>query len=436
MRCSSAAAVEVIAERVGFQHIGTILPILVIAPGCIDHLVGVRKGDLADSCRRGVRTAINRICLRLRPADKDNFFTIHIGIRGSSSQCNFIAGKMDIAIRWHIAHRAALLRIAVVGQLVFFQIVCHFVSIAVGGPNGVDIGVAVGIGVFAGIGSISSDGCLIQHGDLCHNAILQSIILRLGFNHLIQYRRGAPAYENVSIIGKCLGFYIAGSISRRFIMRYFSTRDHTADGKRSLTAYHMMMGTDIIRTDIVIAMVTNMNGIIIVIGISVAVGIRRIDCIKGDIVGGHGVFIRRDDLVDGLLHRIRLKYICDLLLTPANENRILTFFQLLRTSIIRCDLFACDMRCGLRHSACRITVTVIGYRIELFHHCGNSCVLFYYQSFQSVKTSFSVSISLIADLPADKAIAFISCYCRDNISQCFPVPYLFRFRLCTLCCRK
>ena len=54
-------------------------------------------------------------------------------------------------------------------------------------------------------------------------------------------------------------------------------------------------------------------------------------------MGGHGVFIRRDDLVDGLLLRVLFEYIGNLCFTPTNENRILIFFQVSRAGIIRLD---------------------------------------------------------------------------------------------------
>ena len=58
-RSIPTAAVEVIGEGIGLQHVGCSVVILVIAPCGVNRLICRFKGNLCDGSRRGVRAAEN-----------------------------------------------------------------------------------------------------------------------------------------------------------------------------------------------------------------------------------------------------------------------------------------------------------------------------------------------------------------------------------------
>ena len=178
--------------------------------------------------------------------------------------------------------------------------------------------------------------------------------------------------------GKGVGSHLAAGIGCRFIMAQALAGNRTAGGELCRCACHMMMGTENVFTNIVIAVVTDMDGIIVVIRIAVAVAVHRIDGIKRNIMSGHDVLIMRDNLADILLRRIFRKNLLDLRFTPADEDRLFALFQILRAGIIRADLLALDMRGGLRSICSAASVEVIGEGIEFFYfrfngHIAGNC---------------------------------------------------------------
>ena len=175
-------------------------------------------------------------------------------------------------------------------------------------------------------------------------------------------------------MGSCLA---AGSRCR-FIMAQALAGNRTAGGELRRCTCHMMMGTEDVFTNIVIAVVTDMDSIIVVIRLAVAVGVHRIDGIKRNILGGHDVLIMRDNLADILLRRIFRKRVRDLLFTPTDKNRLFALFQISRAGIIRADLLALDMRGGRRSRCSAAAVEVIGEGIEFFYfrfngHIAGNC---------------------------------------------------------------
>ena len=58
-RCNFVAAVEVIGEGIGLQHIRCSVVILIIAPCGVNFLICRSKGNLSDRCRCVVRAAEN-----------------------------------------------------------------------------------------------------------------------------------------------------------------------------------------------------------------------------------------------------------------------------------------------------------------------------------------------------------------------------------------
>ena len=181
--------------------------------------------------------------------------------------------------------------------------------------------------------------------------------------------------------GKGVGSHLAAGSRCRFIMAQALAGNRTAGGELRRCACHMMMGTENVFTNIVIAVVTDMDGIIVVIRIVVAVAVHRVDGIKRNILGGHDVLIMRDDLVDVRLRRVFRKRVRDLLFTPTDEDRLFALFQISRAGIIRADLLALDMRGGRRSRCSAASVEVIGEGIEFFyfrckgHIAGNYCIL-------------------------------------------------------------
>ena len=104
----------------------------------------------------------------------------------------------------------------------------------------------------------------------------------------------------------------------------------------------MVMGADYIPAVIVIAVVTDMDSIIIVIRPTIVISIYRPDRVEGNIMVGHFVLVVGNDLSNRLLSRVCLKNSRDLLQTPAGKDCSI-FFQSLRTSINRRDFFTFDM---------------------------------------------------------------------------------------------
>ena len=93
--------------------------------------------------------------------------------RHCCAQCNLVARDVGICIRRQVCHSAALLGIAIVGQRILFQIVLYIIPVAVGGPDGVHIGVAVCVGVLAGIFGVLIGNIitrLFQHRNLVLDA--------------------------------------------------------------------------------------------------------------------------------------------------------------------------------------------------------------------------------------------------------------------------
>ena len=175
-------------------------------------------------------------------------------------------------------------------------------------------------------------------------------------------------------MGSCLA---AGSRCR-VIMAQALAGNRTAGGELRRCAYHMVVGAKNVRIVAVVAVVTDMDGIIIVIRIVVAVAVHRVDGIKRNILGGHDVLIMRDNLVDVRLRRVFRKRVRDLLFTPTDEDRLFALFQISRAGIIRADLLALDMRGGRRSRCSAAAVEVIGEGIEFFYfrfngHIAGNC---------------------------------------------------------------
>ena len=193
----------------------------------------------------------------------------------------------------------------------------------------------------------------------------------------------------------------------------------TVGGKFRRCTCHMMMGTENVFTNIVIAVVTDMDGIIIVIRIAVAVAVHRIDGVEGDITGGHFVLIRRDDLVDILLRRVFRKRLLDLSFTPANKNRLFALFQISRVGIIRADLLSLNMPGGRRSVCSAAAVKVIGEGIELFYF---RCKGYIAGNCYFPELIGGICVGSLRPVPG-KAIAFIGRYCRDS-HKLLTVPHL------------
>ena len=175
-----------------------------------------------------------------------------------------------------------------------------------------------------------------------------------------------------------MGSHLVAGSRCRFIMAQALAGNRTAGGELCRCACHMMVGAEDVFTNIVIAVITNMDGTVVVIRIAVAVGIRRINGVEDDIMSGHCVFIRRDNLVDVVLRCVCRKRLRDLLFTPTDEDRILAIFQIPRAGIIRSELLALDMRGGLRSICSAASVEVIGEGIEFFYfrfngHIAGNC---------------------------------------------------------------
>ena len=157
--------------------------------------------------------------------------------------------------------------------------------------------------------------------------------------------------------------------------------NRTAGGELLRCSCHMVVRADNVRIVAVVAVVTDMDGIIVVIRVAVAVAVHRVDGIKRNILGGHDVLIMRDNLVDIPLLRVFRKRILNLRITPADEDRLIALFQIFRAGIIRADLLALDMRGGRRSRCPAASVEVIGEGIELFYFrrkgciAGNYCIL-------------------------------------------------------------
>ena len=220
--------------------------------------------------------------------------------------------------------------------------------------------------------------------------------------------------------GKGVGSHLAAGSRCRFIMAQSLAENRTVGGELRRCACHMMMGTENVFTNIVIAVVTDMDGIIIVIRIAVAVAVHRIDGVEGDITGGHFVLIRRDDLGDVLLRRVFRKRLLDLSFTPADKNRLFALFQISRAGIIRADLLSLNMPGGRRSVCSAAAVEVIGERIELFYfrckgYIAGNCYFL----------ELVGGVCLVSDRPVSgEAIAFISGNCWDHVSQFVPMPHL------------
>ena len=334
-------------------------------------------------------------------------------------QCNLVVRDVDICIRRQVCHSAALLGIAIVGQRILFQIVRYIIPVAVGGPDGVHIGVAVIIGV-------SAVSLRLFHSYFCHNAARQSIIISLGFDNGVQNRRCAPADEDVVVtsggilVGKGVGSHLAAGSRCRFIMAQALAGNRTAGGELRRCACHMMMGTEDVFTNIVIAVVTDMNSIIVVIRVAVVVGVHRVDGVEGNITGRHCVFVRGDNRVDVVLRRVCRKRVRDLFFTPTDEDRILAILQILRAGIIRPDLLALDMRGGLRSRCPAASVEVIVEGMELFYfrckgHIAGNCYF--------LELVGGVCVGSLRPVSGE-AIAFIGGDCWDHVPQFGPVPHL------------
>ena len=329
---------------------------------------------------------------------------------------------MDICIRRQLSHSAALLGIAIVGQRILFQIVRDIIPVAVGGPYGVDIGVAVCVGVLAGVFGVLSRNAVArrcQHGDRRHNAVRQSVILRLGFDHFVQDWLGAPTNKDIGAVGKGVGSHPAAGSRCRFIMAQALAGNRTVGGELRRCSCHMVVRADNVRMVAVVTVVTDMDGIIVVIRFAVAVSVHRVDGIEGNITGWHCVFIRRDDLGDVLLCRVFRKRLLDLRFTPAGKNRLFALFQFLRVGIIRSDLLALDMRGGLRSVCSAAAVKVIGERIELFYF---RCKGYIAGNCYFLELVGGVCVGSVRPV-AGEAIACIGVDVRDSI-KLLAVPHL------------
>ena len=326
---------------------------------------------------------------------------------------------MDVCIRRQLSHSTALLGIALVGQRILFQIVRRFIPVSVSRPDSINIGVAVCVGV-------SAVNLRLFHRYFCHNTVRQSVIIRLGFDHFVQNRRCAPADEDVSVAcgfigeGKGMGSCLAASSRCRFIMTQALAGNRTVGGELRRCACHMMMGTENVFTNIVIAVVTDMDGIIVVIRIVVAVAVHRVDGIKRNILGGHDVLIMRDDLVDVRLRRVFRKRVRDLLFTPTDEDRLFALFQISRAGIIRADLLALDMRGGRRSRCPAASVEVIGEGIELFYF---RCKGYIAGNCYFPELIGGIWVGSVRPVSGE-AIAFIGGDCWDHVPQFVPVPHL------------
>ena len=196
--------------------------------------------------------------------------------------------------------------------------------------------------------------------------------------------------------------------------------NRTAGGELRRCACHMVMGTEDVFTNIVIAVVTDVDGIIVVIRIAVAVAVHRVDGIKRNILGGHDVLIMRDNLVDILLRRVFRKRVRDLLFTPTDEDRLIALFQIFRVGIIRADLLALDMRGGRRSRCPAASVEVIGEGIELFYF---RCKGYIPGNCYFLELIGGICVGSVRPVSGE-AIAFIGCDCRDNISQLTRMPHI------------
>ena len=219
--------------------------------------------------------------------------------------------------------------------------------------------------------------------------------------------------------GKGVGSYLAASSRCRFIMAQALAGNRTVGGELRRCAYHMVVGAEDVLIDAVVAVVTDMDGIIAVIRLAVAVSVHRIDGVEGDITGGHCVFIRRDDLVNILLCRIFPKRILDLLFTPADKNRLFALFQIFRAGIIRSDLLALNMPGGHRSRCPAASVEVIGEGIELFYfrrkgYIAGNCYF--------LELVGGICVGSVCPV-SGKAIAVIGRYCRDS-HKLLTVPHL------------
>ena len=339
--------------------------------------------------------------------------------RHCCAQCNLVTRDVDVFIlRRHLIHSAALLGIAIVGQRILFQIVRRFIPVSVSRPDSINIGVAVCVGV-------SAVSLRLFHRYFCHNAVRQSVILRLGFDHFVQNRRCAPADEDVGVacgfIGesKSMGSYLATGIGCRFIMTHDLAGNHTVGGELLRCSCHMVVRTDNVLIVAVVAVVTDMDGIIIVIRIAVAVAVHRIDGIKRNILGGHDVLIMRDNLADILLRRVFRKRLLDLSFTPADKNRLFALFQISRVGIIRADLLSLNMPGGRRSVCSAAAVEVIGEGIELFYF---RCKGYIAGNCYFLELVGGVCVGSVRPV-AGEAIACIGVDVRDSI-KLLAVPHL------------
>ena len=162
-------------------------------------------------------------------------------------------------------------------------------------------------------------------------------------------------------------FYLSGSTRCVVIMPQAFTGNRTVGGELFLCPYHMMVGTDDVGIVTIVAVITDMDGIVVVIRIAVTIGIHRIDGIKVDVMIGHVMLIRRDDLADGFLSRILLKNVRDFLQAPADKDRLLSLVQTAGARIIWRNLLAFNMLRGFRSTRSGSAVQVIGHRVELLH---------------------------------------------------------------------
>ena len=339
--------------------------------------------------------------------------------RRCCAQGNLVARDVDVFVRRQLSHSAALLGIAIVGQRILFQIVRRFIPVAVGGPYSINIGVAVIIGV-------SAVSLRLFHRYFRHNAARQSIIISLGFDNAVQNRRCAPADEDVSVAcgfigeGKGMGSYLAAGSRCRFIMAQALAGNRTAGGELRRCACHMVMRAENVRIVAVVAVVTDVDGIIVVIRIAVAVAVHRVDGIKRNILGGHDVLIMRDNLVDIPLLRVFRKRLLDLRFTPADKNRLFALFQISRAGIIRADLLSLNMPGGRRSRCPAASVEVIGEGIELFYfrfngHIAGNCYF--------LELIGGICVGSVRPVSGE-AIAFIGGDCWDHVPQFVPVPHL------------
>ena len=141
--------------------------------------------------------------------------------RRCRAQGNLVVREVDVCIRRQISHSAALLGIAIIGQLILFLIIRYYISVAVGRPDSINIGVAVIIGIFTGVFGILIGNIitrLFQHRNLVLDAAFQVVIFRLGFDHFVQDRIGAPANKDIGAVGKGMESHLAAGIGCRFIM--------------------------------------------------------------------------------------------------------------------------------------------------------------------------------------------------------------------------